>query len=436
MTSSTCRSNSRCAASRPRAWSRSRSKTWATDERFTDHPLVVGEPHLRFYAGAPLIARSGAALGALCVMSPQPHRLAAEQRRILQQLARLAIGVLESAAVRSEQQGFFDLSAEMFAILHRSGRVLRANHCLADALGVSIDDLQGQRLHRHVEPSDHQRLDQTLARCAAGTPVDEDPIGFIHRSGERRALKLRWRRGEYDRIHLIGHDVTDEQRVQARLRLLEQAVASSRNPIIVCRREIGAGWRDRLCESGLRGSHRLFGGRGHRPQLQLPAGTRSRPARRGRDRAGHRRARRVQCHAAQLPQGWRALLQQPAPVAGGRFERRGHALRRNAVRRDRAAAPAGTHRAARPHPRLRHHGRPLDRAAAQRPEPAAGGQRDRGRRGRLCARLGRRGRSGHGRAAAERRVRLAQRLHPRARDLARPGRRERCRHRRPGASLD
>jgi PAS domain S-box-containing protein len=63
------------------------------DPRFLDNPLVTGDPHIRFYAGAPLISREGAPLGALCVIDPHPREggLTDVQRRGLQVLARAAM---------------------------------------------------------------------------------------------------------------------------------------------------------------------------------------------------------------------------------------------------------------------------------------------------------------------------------------------------------
>jgi len=65
------------------------------DERFRNNPLVVGEPNVRFYAGAPLINEDGLALGTICVVDRVPRELGPDQRAALQSLSRLVLAQLE-----------------------------------------------------------------------------------------------------------------------------------------------------------------------------------------------------------------------------------------------------------------------------------------------------------------------------------------------------
>lgn len=65
------------------------------DPRFSDNPLVLAEPPVRFYAGMPLTNGQGHTLGTLCVVDHQPREVSREQLDLLAGLARLTMSQLE-----------------------------------------------------------------------------------------------------------------------------------------------------------------------------------------------------------------------------------------------------------------------------------------------------------------------------------------------------
>jgi two-component system, NtrC family, sensor kinase len=65
------------------------------DARFRENPMVLGEPHIRFYAGAPLINDDGFALGTICVLDREPRELDPEQKQALKSLRQLALKQME-----------------------------------------------------------------------------------------------------------------------------------------------------------------------------------------------------------------------------------------------------------------------------------------------------------------------------------------------------
>lgn len=66
------------------------------DDRFISHPMVTEEPHVRFFAGAPLMTADGYALGTLCVLDDKPRELTGLQKNTLESLAEQVMAKMES----------------------------------------------------------------------------------------------------------------------------------------------------------------------------------------------------------------------------------------------------------------------------------------------------------------------------------------------------
>jgi PAS domain S-box-containing protein len=84
------------------------------DERFFDHPDVVGDPPLRFYAGVPIRLDDGSHPGTLCVVDYRPRELSEAQREALTRLA----GAAAEALMMRER-----MRADRQALLDRTGRI-------------------------------------------------------------------------------------------------------------------------------------------------------------------------------------------------------------------------------------------------------------------------------------------------------------------------
>ncbi|CAN5439017.1 hypothetical protein BH11PSE7_BH11PSE7_13110 [soil metagenome] len=65
------------------------------DPRFATHPLVTGEPHIRFYAAARLSV-NGHTVGTLCAYDTRPHQVTQAHLANLQALANSAMQSLAS----------------------------------------------------------------------------------------------------------------------------------------------------------------------------------------------------------------------------------------------------------------------------------------------------------------------------------------------------
>ena len=60
------------------------------DERFSDNPMVAGKPHIRFYAGVPVMSADGEPVGVLCIKDTKPRTFSKDDEEVLMGLAQWA----------------------------------------------------------------------------------------------------------------------------------------------------------------------------------------------------------------------------------------------------------------------------------------------------------------------------------------------------------
>jgi diguanylate cyclase (GGDEF)-like protein len=110
------------------------------DQRFVDNPLVTGEPHIRFYAGAPLVTPTGEPLGSVCVIDRTPRELTPEQIAALRALSRQVVTQLElkkslaDLQVKSAEQEAFQEQLERYQMELEAHNARMATEAGTDAL--------------------------------------------------------------------------------------------------------------------------------------------------------------------------------------------------------------------------------------------------------------------------------------------------------------
>ncbi|MDS3859563.1 response regulator [Thermosynechococcaceae cyanobacterium BACA0444] len=238
------------------------------DERFADNPLVTGEPHIRFYAGMPLITPTGFTLGTLCVIDQHPRQLTPVQALTLQTLAQQVVTQLEVRRnlrrvqkLLRERQHNNSLQKDIldsanYAIISTTvdGTICAFNSVAEKWLGYKATELLGCAtpaiFHDPLEIQFQakilsQEVGQEIApgfevfvhRSRSGQ-ADEREWTYIRKDGSRFPVKLsvtarRNSKGEINGFLGIASDLSDQKQAEIELLLRERAIEASTNGIVI-----------------------------------------------------------------------------------------------------------------------------------------------------------------------------------------------------------
>ncbi|HEY0314996.1 MAG TPA: ATP-binding protein [Sphingomonas sp.] len=193
----------------------------ARDPRFADNPLVIGDPAVRFYAGAPIRTPEGHAIGTVCVIDTVP-RERFDQAPALAALARQAAALIElrriariDAAVRDDamrdRDRLWALTHDLILVCDLDGVVMAANPAWQAVFGPIA--APGAVVMRSflVDSSARPRLDEIADGTAI--PFSTDYFGA---DGAIRTISWTLRR-EGRLIYAIGRDDTALRSAQADL---------------------------------------------------------------------------------------------------------------------------------------------------------------------------------------------------------------------------
>lgn len=235
------------------------------DNRFCDNPLVTGDPHLRFYAGALLETPEGFPLGTVCVLDYKPRNLDETQKAFLKLMAHQVMKLLELRRIAASERNARRRAEEL--VEEKETLMREGDHRLMNSLQLVQSILALQSRNASNEDTRTQ-LDLASNRVLAiatvhrqlhltGSMEQVDIADFLRRLCE--SLK-HTAPAQIDAINLTAHTALRQSDLATGLGLLVAELvtnsfkyaypAGQRGSVDVDFRETADGWRLVVSDQG------------------------------------------------------------------------------------------------------------------------------------------------------------------------------------------
>ncbi len=215
------------------------------DARATDlagHPLVAGEPYLRFVCTVPLVTPDGHAVGALTVADRVPRRLEPGERTALENLAGIALARLEARRAGgagdegpgeerlqeledqlAREREFADAVIQnlpgAFFLFSRSGEMLRWNARMQAVTGYTGLEISAMGPLDLVAPADRAAVTAAIARILDEGREVTIEAGMLDKAGTSRPYLFTGRPlrvGDESYVMGFGRDISEAKRAEER----------------------------------------------------------------------------------------------------------------------------------------------------------------------------------------------------------------------------
>lgn len=221
-----------------------------TDPRFKDNPLVLGDPNIRFYAGAPIVTSDGQVMGTVCVIDTVPRDLSPERIEALEALARQVMVLFEQRMAISRVEAALSISidaqrrqGELAAIVDSSddailskdlnGIITSWNFGAGRIFGYSSEEMVGESILKLIPEELHSDETLIIGKIRQGERIEHFETERLTKDGRRLNVALtvspiRDRDGKVIGASKILRDISAQKLVEKSLLQAEKIAAAGR----------------------------------------------------------------------------------------------------------------------------------------------------------------------------------------------------------------